>query len=315
MKRRRALAVVGGAATAWPLAARAQKVPKIGFLAAGDLEPGWTQFRKAMADLGYVDGRNIKFEHRSSDADRSRLDALAAALVALEVDVIVAVLSPAVAAAKRATSKIPIIFTGGAPDTGSVTNVARPEANLTGAYGATSVIAGRTVQLFQDFNPATKALGLLLNAPDPFRVPLQREIEAAGRAINIEIVPAMVKTPGDLAAEYDTLVRRGVDGVLVQPSLSLTTAAALALQHRLPAASFRREFVEVGGLMSYGADQAEIFRLVASYVDKVLKGARPAGLPIQQPTRFELILNQKTAKALGLVFTPLFLARADEVIE
>jgi putative ABC transport system substrate-binding protein len=302
-----------GLTAAFP--AKAQKLRRVGFLVAGDPEPSWTQFRKAMADLGYADGRNIKFEYRASDADRGRLDALAAALVSLEVDVIVAVLSPAVAAAKRATSKIPIVFTGGAPETGAVTNVARPEANLTGAYGATSVVAGKSVQLFQDFKPTTKSLGLLLNAPDPFHVPLQREIVAAGRAINIEIISAMVKTPGDLAAEYDTLARRGVDGVLVQPSISLTRASAIALQHRLPAVSFRREFVEVGGLMSYGADQADIFRMVAGYVDKVLKGARPADLPIQQATRFELTLNQKTAKALGIAFAPLFLARADEVIE
>jgi putative ABC transport system substrate-binding protein len=311
--RRRSLLALAGAGAALP--ANAQKIPRVGFLVAGDPEPSRTQFRKAMADLGYVDGRNIRFEYRASDADRSSLDALATALVSLEVDVIVAVLSPAVAAAKRATSKIPIVFTGGAPETGMLTNVARPEANLTGVHGATAVVAGKTVQLFQDFKPATKALGLLLNAPDPFRVPLQREIETAGRAINIEIVPAMVKTPADLAAEYDTLARRGVDGVLVQPSLSLVMAAALALQHRLPSFSFRREFVEAGGLMSYGADQADIFRLVAGYVDKVLKGARPADLPVQLAARFELILNQKTAKALGVAFAPLFLARADEVIE
>jgi putative ABC transport system substrate-binding protein len=311
--KRRSLLALAGAGAAFP--AHAQKIPRVGILVAGDSEPSWTQFRKAMAELGYVDGRNIKFEYRASDADRSRLDALAVGLVGLEVDVIVAVLSPAVAAAKRATSKIPIVFTGGAPETGALTNVARPEANLTGAHGATAIIAGKAVQLFQDFKPGTKALGLLLNAPDPFRVPLQHEIETAGRAINIEIVPAMVKTPGDLAAEYDALARRGVDGVLVQPSLSLATAATLALQHRLPAVSFRREFVEVGGLMSYGADQADIFRLVASYVDKVLKGARPADLPVQLATRFELTLNQRTAKALGIVFAPLFLARADEVIE
>jgi putative ABC transport system substrate-binding protein len=311
--RRRSLLALAGAGAALPV--HAQKIPRVGFLVAGDPEPAWTQFRKAMADLGYVDGRNIKFEYRASDADRNRLDGLAAALVGLEVDVIVAVLSPAVAAAKRATSKIPIVFTGGAPETGTLTNVARPEANLTGAYGATSVVAGKTVQLFQDFKPATKALGLLLNAPDPFHVPLHREIEAAGQAINVEIVPAMVKSPGDLPAEFEALARRGVDGVLVQPSLSLATASSLALKHRLPAVSFRREFVEVGGLMSYGADQADIFRLVAGYVDKVLKGARPADLPVQQATRFELILNQKTARALGIVFAPLFLARADEVIE
>jgi putative ABC transport system substrate-binding protein len=295
--------------------ARAQKVPRVGFLVAGDPEPGWTQFRTAMAALGYVDGRNIRFEYRASDADRSRLDALAASLVSLEVDAIVAVLSPAVAAAKRATSKIPIIFTGGAPETGTVTSMARPEANLTGAYGATSIVAGKSVQLFQDFKPATRALGLLLNAPDPFHVPLQREIEAAARAINIEMVPAMIRSPDELAPAFEAFARRGIDGVMVQPSLSLAATAGLALKHRLPAISFRREFVEVGGLMSYGADQGDIFRMVAGYVDRILKGARPADLPIEQAARFELILNQKTARALGIVFAPLFLARADEVIE
>lgn len=311
--RRRHLLTLAGTAAVFPV--RAQKMPRVGFLVAGDPEPSWTQFRNAMADLGYVDGRNVKFEYRVSDADRGRLDALAGSLVSLDVDVIVPIFSPAVAAAKRATSKIPIIFTGGAPETGTVTNVARPESNLTGAYGATSIVAGKSVQLFQDFKPATKAIGLLLNAPDPFHVPLQREIETAGRAINIKIVTAMIKASSDLAGEFEALARRGVDGVMVQPSLPLAAAAALGQKHRLATISFRREFAEVGGLMSYGADQGDIFRMVAGYVDRVLKGARPADLPIQQATRFDLVLNQKTARALGLVFSPLFLARADEVIE
>ncbi len=316
MRRRHLLALAPAlAGTGAILPARAQKMPRVGFLVAGDPEPSWTQFKTAMAGLGYVDGRNIRFEYRASDADRDRLDALAASLVSLEVDAIVAVLSPAVAAAKRATSSIPIIFTGGAPETGTVTNMARPEANLTGTYGATSIVAGKSVQLFQDFKPATRALGLLLNAPDPFHVPLQREVETAARAINIEIIPTLIRTPGELAPGVDSLAGRGVDGVMVQPSLSLPATADLALKHRLPGICFRREFVEVGGLMSYGANQGDIFRMVAGYVDKVLKGARPADLPVQQATRFELILNQKTARALGIVFAPLFLARADEVIE
>jgi putative ABC transport system substrate-binding protein len=171
------------------------------------------------------------------------------------------------------------------------------------------------VQLFREIVPAPKAVGVLINVPDPFRVPLLHEIETAGLAEKIDIVPAMVNAPAELGGAYDMLLRRRVDGVLVQPSLGMTEPAALALKHRLPSISYRREFADAGGLLSYGANQMENDRNVASYVDRILKGARAADLPALQSSRFELVVNQRTAKAIGLVFSPMFLARADEVIE
>jgi putative tryptophan/tyrosine transport system substrate-binding protein len=317
MRRRHLLALAGAAANGAAFPAQAQKsaMPRVGFLVAGDPEPTWTLFRKAMADLGYVEGRTVTFEYRASDANPRRLEELAVSLVGLEVDVIVAALSPAIAAARKATSKIPIVFNGAAPETGTVSSLARPEGNLTGVSSSSTTVAGKCVQLFHEIIPATKAIGVLLNLPDPFYVPLRQAVETATRAEKIEIVPVMIKTPDELPAAFEMLASRGVDGVFIQPSLGLDVTAALALKHRLPSVSFRREFAPAGGLLAYGADHADLNRIVAGYVDKVLKGARPADLPVQQATRFELVVNQKTAKAIGLVLTPTFLARADEVIE
>lgn len=318
MRRRTFSMALAGAATGGAvLPARAQKSapPRVGFLIAGDPEPGWTLFRTAMTGLGYVEGRTVTYEYRAADAASGRLDEFAAALVGLRVDVIVAVLTPAIAAAKKATSTIPIIFSGGAVETGLVKNVARPEGNVTGVFSPGPALAGKAVQLFHEVSPATKAFGVLLNAADPFHVPLLREIETVARAEKLDIVPVLIKSKAELSLAFEATARQGLKGVLVQPTLGLGAAAALALKHRLPAISFRREFAEAGGLMSYGADQAALNRMAADYVDKILKGARPAGLPVQQATRFELVVNQKTARALGLVFTPLFLARVDEVIE
>lgn len=316
MKRRRLLAVAGASAAHHAAAAHAQRpMPRIGFLMAGDPEPMWTLFRKAMADLGYLEERTIKYEYRVAFAGRDELPAMAADLVAMNVDVIVAVLTPAINAAKAATTKIPIVFFGGAVATGAVTNIARPDGNFTGVSGVTSVLAGKSVQLFHEIKPATKALGLLLNEPDPFRVPLQREVEAAGKAQQIEIVPMMLKGGDELPAAYEEMARRRVDGVLVHPSLPLEMAATLALKNRLAAVSYFRAFALAGGLISLGPDWDDICRIMAGYADRVLKGTRPTDLPVQQATKVELVVNQKTARALGLTLSPMFLTRADEVIE
>lgn len=316
MNRRRFLSLTAGAGSgAVLLPARAQNAPRVGFLIAGDRKPLWTLFRKSMADLGYVEGRTIKYEYRVADAGRGELPVMAAELVTLNVDVIVAVLTPAINAARAATTKIPIVFYGGAVATGTVTNIARPEGNFTGVAGATAVLAGKSVQLFHEIKPMTKTLGLLLNEPDPFRVPLQREVETAGKVQQIEIVPMMLKGRDELPAAYEEIVRRRVDGVLVQPSLPLEMAATLAVKNRLAAVSYFREFALAGGLISLGADEVDICRIVAGYVDRVLKGSRTTDLPVQQVTKFELVINQKTARSLGLTLSPMFLTRADEVIE
>jgi len=315
MKRRHLLALTGATSGGLAFAAYAQRpaMPRVGFLSATDLEPSWTLFRKAMSALGYVDGKTVQYEVRAGDA--AALPALANELVGANVDVIVAHLTPAILAAQRATLKIPIIFNGGAPEIGIVRNVARPEGNLTGLYGGTSIISSKSIEIFRDINPATRSIALLLNAPDPFRVPLQRETEMAARAQQIEFVPVMLNARTELAAAYESLVTRKIDGVIVQPSLGLLETATLALRHRLPAMSFRPEFARNGGLFAYSADQDELFRLLAAYVDKALKGTPTASMPVQLATRFQLVVNQRTAKALGLILSPMFLSRVDEVIE
>lgn len=306
---------MAGAATAFPGLALAQKeMPRVGFLVAGDPEPAWSLFRKAMAELGHVEGRTISYEYRVSDSDGARLDQLAAELVSLKINVLVPILSPAIVAARKATSTIPIVFFGAAPDIGGIDNVARPEGNLTGVFSPSSTLAGKGVQLFREIKPTT-VFGAIVNAQDPFHVPLLRDIRAVAAAEKIDLVPLLVKSRDELPAAFQSMADKGVAGVVVQPSLGLEACAALALKLRLPAISFRREFADAGGLYSYGANPAELQRLVAASVDKVLKGTKPSSLPVQQATRMELIVNQKTARALDLVLPPMFLAQADEVIE
>ncbi|MBS0518539.1 MAG: ABC transporter substrate-binding protein [Proteobacteria bacterium] len=311
MKRRALLALASSAAA---LPARAAAMPRVGFLVTGDPEPVWSFFRTALAGLGYVEGRTIAIEYRAATAAGSRLDSLAADLVRLKVDVLVAILAPALAAAKRATSRIPIVFYGAVPETGMVTNLARPEGNITGIFSQSSALAGKAVQLFHEIKPSTRLFGILLNALDPFHVPLRQEVENVTRAERIEAVPVPVGGPEDVAPALETMARRGLDGVLIQPSLGIAAAAAAALKARLPAISFRREFVEAGGLLSYGANQAAMARALAADVDRLIKGVPLANIPVQQATQFELVVNQTTAKALGIALSPLFLARADEVI-
>lgn len=289
-------------------------LPRVGFLVAGDAEPTWSLFRKAMAGLGLIEGKSVAYEFRAGDTTQ-RLEAAARELVALKVNVIVAVLSPATAAAAKATATIPIVFNGGAPVTGLVNNMARPEGNLTGAFSPSSTVAAKGLQLFHEMRPQTRTVGLLLNAADPFHVPLLRDVEATSHIEKIELVPVFMKPEDQPADAFATLASRRADGVLVQPSLGMTAMAARALQARLPAFSFRREFAEVGGLFSYGADQAEINRAIASQVERILKGVKPSDLPVQQATKFELVINRKTAAALGLALPPLFVASADEVID
>ena len=312
MKRRGFLALAGAISA---LPARAQAMPRIGFLVAGDPEPAWTLFRKSMTDLGYVEGRSVSYEYRIGPSDSAKLEPLVQSMIDRKVDVIVAVLTPAITAAQARTSTIPIVFFGGSIETSKVDNIARPQANATGVVSSSSTLAGKALQIFHQAKPQTKSVALLLNEADPFHLPLQRDVEAAAKAEKIESVLFLLKSPVELTQAFDAMAQRGVDGVLVQPSLGLDRAAELALSHRLPAFSFQRKFAADGGLMTYGADQADLFRSMATYVDRILKGARPADLPVVMASRFELVINQKTARALGFVFSPMLLATVDEVIE
>lgn len=315
LPRRVLLAAAGAAALTGEALAQPAAPPLVAVLNAADREPMWSLLRRSMADAGYVEGRTVRYEYREARPAGDALARFAAELVALKPAVIVAIFTPAVAAAMKATTTIPIVFNAGAPDAGLVTNLARPEGNATGVHQSGSDLAGKCVQLVAEARPGAKSVGAVINLADPLFVAYQKNIREVAASQRLELVEVGVRTTEELVSAFETMQQRRVDGVVLHPSLGMTQLAALALKHRLVSISIRKEFAEVGGLMAYSGSQAEGYRVVAGQVDKVLKGARPADLPVQQTTRFELALNQKTARALGIAFPPAFLARVDDVIE
>ena len=320
MKRRQFITLLGSAA-AWPLAARAQqaKVRRIGALTLGiaDAESFRTELREELRKSGYVEGRNILFEFRSAEEKIDRLPALAAELVADKVDVIVALYTPCGLAAQRATREIPIVVVSGDPvGTGLVASLNRPGGNVTGVSQLAPECHGKCVELFRDMLPAARHIAALGNAVDPFSKPFLEQVLLAGKATTTEIAPViMVRGHDEIDAAFATMKKQGADAVVVQGSLATKNSADLALEHRLPAATFTRAFAEVGGLMSYGPFGPELFRRSAVFVSKILQGGKPADIPVEQPTKFELVINLKTAKALGLTIAETFLARANTMIE
>jgi putative ABC transport system substrate-binding protein len=322
LKRRDVIALVGGAATAWPLAARAQhpaKLPVIGALVIGNTDPEqfWREFRQGLRDLGYVEGQNIRFEFRSAQGDASRLPELAAELVRLKVDVIVTWFTPTAVLARQATRDIPIVMaeTGDPIGTGLVASLPRPGGNVTGIASVTAELAGKSVQLIRDLLPSARRVTALANVTDPFSKPFLEQIDLGGAATGTTIRAIRISNDEEFESAFAAMEKDRPDAVIVQPSLPSKRAAELALKQRVPAVSVPRWFAEQGGLMSYSAKYVELFRKAAVYVDKILKGAHPADLPVEQPTHFELVINMKTANALGLTVPPALLARADEVIE
>jgi putative tryptophan/tyrosine transport system substrate-binding protein len=322
MRRREFMTLLGGAVTVWPLAARAQqaKVARIGALYIGlaDAESFKKELREGLRELGYMEGQNIAFEFRSAEGKLDRLPELAAELVRLKVDLIVALYVPSALAAKQATSEIPIVIVAADPvETGIVASLARPGGNITGVSLMSAVLVGKCVELFRDMLAATRQIAVLTNAADPlFAKLVLDEAERAGSITGIKIQPIMVRGPDEeLDAAFAAMVRGQADAVVIQGSLSTKRIADLALEHRLPAASTTRAFANVGGLMSYGADGPALFRLGAKFVHRVIQGRQPNDLPIEQPTKFELAVNLKTAKAMGLTIPESFLLRADALIE
>ena len=322
MKRREFITLVGGAASAWPLAARAQqsKVARIGALYIGlaDAESFKKELREGLSEVGYVEGQNIAFEFRSAEGKLDRLPELASELVRLKVDVIVALYVPCALAAKHATREIPIVIIAADPvETGIVDSWARPGGNITGVAVINAVLVGKCVELFRDILAATRRIAVLTNAADPvFAKLILDQVELAGRITGIEIQPITVRGPDEeLGTVFATIARGRADAVVVQGSLSTKRIADLALEHRLPAASTTRGFVDTGGLMSYGADGPALFRHSAKFVQRILQGRQPNDLPIEQPTKFELAVNLRTAKAMGLTIPETFLLRADALLE
>jgi len=242
---------------------------------------------------------------------------LAAELVRLKVDVIVTWFTPTALAAKQATHEIPIVMaeTGDPIATGLIASLPRPGGNVTGIASVTAELAGKSVQLIRDMLPSARRVTALANATDPFSKPFLEQIELGGKATGTAIHPIKINNSDEFETAFVAMEKDRPDAVIVQPSLPTKRAAELALQQRLPAVSVPRWFAEEGGLMSYSAIYADLFRKAAVYVDKILKGARPTDLPVEQPTRLQLVINMKTAKALGLTVPPALLARADDVIE
>jgi len=317
MKRREFLTSIASAAV-WPLGVRAQqfeRLRRIGLLVIEGVEP-IGPFRDALSELGYVEGKNIQIEMRSAQGQESHLPQLAADLVRDRVDIIVAVQTPAAHAAKNATRDIPIVVMAGDPiATGLIKNLARPDGNLTGVSATAAEAAAKSLELIAEIVPGARRVGVLGNAEDPFMKPFFEQIEEGARSVRLEIFRVPVRDSDQWDDIFGTVARERADVVMIQGSLPLRTVALFALKYRLPSLSTQKSGVQAGVLMAYTASFAERARVMARYVDQIFKGAKPADLPVQQPTRFELTINLKTAKALGLTVSPTLLARTDEVIE
>jgi len=318
MRRREFITLLGGAAAAWPLAARAQqreRVRRIGLLLATGPEP-LGPFREALGNLGYVEGRNILIQARSAEGQDARLPELAAELVRSRVDVIIAVQTAAAHAAKNATRDIPIVVMAGDPlATGLISNLARPDGNLTGFSATAAEAAAKSLELIRDMLPQARRVGVLGNADDPLMTPFFEQIRRGAPGVRLDVHRIVVRGGDELNGAFEAIARERADAVMIQGSLPVMPTVDLAIRHRLPSLSTRRPAVQAGLLMSYSASFAERAGVIASYVDQILKGTRPADLPVQQPTKYELTVNLKTAKAIGLDVPPTLLARADEVIE
>jgi ABC-type uncharacterized transport system substrate-binding protein len=325
MLRRQVVTLLGGAA-AWPLAAYAQhagRVPFIGFFggATPATQGQWAAaFVQRLRELGWVEGHNLAIDYRWAEGRTERFAEIAAEIVRLKVDVIVTVTTPAALAAKQATSVIPIVFAAVSDPVGAglVPSLARPGGNVTGLSSITSDTGGKKLQLLREVFPDLRRLAIIANVSNPAVVLELDEVQAAARMLGLEVAISEVRRVDDIASAFDAHKGRAdalyvcADPLMIANRIRINT---LALSVRLPTMYGLRDYVEAGGLMSYGPNHMDVFRRAGNYVDKILRGAKPADLPVEQPTKFDLIINLTTAKALGLEIPPSVLARADEVIE
>jgi ABC-type uncharacterized transport system substrate-binding protein len=299
------------------------KVPRIGFLIAvspSTLSARVDAFREGLRQLGYVEGKNIVVEYRYAEGNRDRLNELAAELVRLKVDVIVSAGPPPTLAAKEATLTIPIVM-GNDPDpvgNGFVASLARPGGNITGLSSLAPEISGKQVELLKEIVPKLSRVAVLGSSTNPGNAQALKEIDLAAKAFKVQLQYLEVQEPKEIEAVFHAASKGRADAVLVllnPVALSHRKQIAdLAAKNRLPAMYYAPDYVEGGGLMSYGVSFTDLYRRAATYVDKILKGAKPADLPVEQPTKFELIINLKAAKQIGLTIPPNVLARADKVI-
>lgn len=323
---RRTFLLSAGATLLAPRSAFPQsaKTARVGLLAASTEEtfaPNVKVFRKGLRDLGWVEGQNLTIEARYGRDQYDQLPDLAAALVKLEVDVIVALATPAIQAAKRATTTIPIVFEtlGDAVSTGLVSSLARPGGNVTGWSGFAPELSGKRLELIRELLPGVTRVALLANRTNAATTAVLRTTEAAAERLRMELLLADVLTPAGLNAAFETIVRQRAEAFVVAADPmrfgQRQRIVELAARHRLPAVYEFRLFVELGGLLSYGPESSERFRRAAVYVDRILRGARPGDLPVEQPSTFELVLNLPTAHRLRLTIPPSVRLRADHAIE
>ncbi len=325
-RRRDVITLLGGAAVFGPLSAWAQQSlrPLIAVLeaaSAASMAVRHDAFRAELRQLGYVEGRNCSFEYRYADGFLDRLPALAAELVRLNPSVIVSAPLPANLAVRKATSTIPMVMANGADPVGFglVQSLSHPGGNVTGLTNFAEELASKQLDIIRELLPRVMRVGALVNVDNPLHVPQWRETEAAVAKAALALVRFDYRVPEDLERAFDQFAREKVEALLVPPDVTFFSyrvrIAELAAKAQLPAIHFNRETVEVGGLLSYGPNLAENYRRAAVFVDKILKGAKPADLPVERPTKIELVINLRAAKALGLTVPSTLLARADEVIE
>jgi putative tryptophan/tyrosine transport system substrate-binding protein len=325
VKRREFITLLGGAAAAWPLAVRAQqagKLPTIGYLGSGTpaIQGQWTEaFVQRLRELGWIEGRTVAIEYRWAEGRNERYAAIAGEFVRRKVDVIVAI-GNAVVAAKEATTVIPIVFPVAADPVGSglVASLARPGGNVTGLSVQFTDLAGKRVELLRELVAGLRRLAIMVNAEDPGAGLDMRAVQAAASAIGLDVVTSEIRQAEDITPAFETLKGRA-DALYVCGDALVNTNRirinTLAVGARLPTMHGFREYVQAGGLMSYGPNFPDLFRRASDYVDKILRGAKPSDIPVEQPTKFDLVVNLTTAKALDLTLPPMLLARADEVIE
>ena len=326
MRRREFITLVGGAVMAWPLAARAQqsaKVYRLGYMMAGTNSGPHllNALRDALKALGWIDGMNIVFEERYADNRVDRLSEVAAELVRLKVDVIVTGGTLAALAAKRASATIPIVMTAAGDPLGSklVASLARPGGNVTGLSLMAPDLAGKRLELLKEILPELSRVAVLWNAANPYPALVFKETQYAAQTLRIEVQSLEVRASSDLDNALLASTQQNAGALItVEDPFTATyrqQIADFAAKSRLPAIYGLKEHVDAGGLLSYGAHIEDLYRRVAGYVDKIIRGSKPADLPVEQPTLFQLVINLKAAKALGLKIPPTLLARADEVIE
>ena len=326
MRRREFITLLGGAAAAWPLAARAQQPssPTIGYLGAttAAAERSRTDaFVQRLDQLGWIDGHTVAIEYRWGEGRTERFPEIAAELVQLRVDIILVTSTAAALAYKQATAVIPIVFplTGDPLGTGLVASLARPGGNITGLSNQAADLAGKRLEILRELVPGLRRLAILSNAEYPGRVSEIADVQAAARTLGLEVAPFETRPGEDIAPAFESMRKDGAEALYVVGDALMNgnrvRISTLAIKARLPTMCVAREYVEAGGLVSYGANIPHLFSRAAELVDKILRGAKPGDIPVEQPTKFELCINLKTAKALKLAIPDKSLALADEVIE